>query len=588
MRDDVSATASDQPGISRRRFVAGALGLSASAAALAACGGGDDRGASQGGQATTAAGPSTMGAMSTAAGSPAASASGPGASGSGSGAGPLTPAYVPFSGAKPDIAGGDHGIPAVYYHYPSAPKAFIEHPLGSGEKIDLLLESSKTIPPLDHNKWHQAINSAVNATINVQTVPSTDYLPKFQTLMASGDLPDMMQVVGVPDLPQVLDKEFTDLTEYLSGDAIKEYPGLASTPTPTWLIPTVNGRIWGITQPRPPDGSVGTTRGDVLKEAGFDSSSPDLSSGADFIDLCKRLTDPKKHRYALGQQPNTFILNAFLEMMEAPNGWTVDGGKFISQNESDQMKDALDQVRQIWSAGYIHPDSFLHPGNSITWWNGGTVPISYTDIVNWHYRADPHPEWDLGGIMPPKWGGGGKAKKRLGVAGYGAFVGLKKAKPDRVRTLLRILDFFCAPFGTKEFLTFNYGAAGVDYTLNGSDPVPTETASVESTGAIQYCGSQLYTVIYESKLPDLAKAEHSYLQQSLPDGIADPSWGLYSATASTKGATADKNLQNATSDIIQGRKSMSDWDGAVKAWKEAAGDATASEYEAAYAAQNGG
>jgi putative aldouronate transport system substrate-binding protein len=84
------------------------------------------------------------------------------------------------------------------------------------------------------------------------------------------------------------------------------------------------------------------------------------------------------------------------------------------------------------------------------------------------------------------------------------------------------------------------------------------------------------------------KAEHEYLTKVMPTGVTDPTAGLYSATASTKGATAGTNLLNAQGDIIQGRRKLSDWDNLVRTWRQQAGDKMRGEYEKAYAGLHSG
>ena len=564
----------------RRRFLASAVGGAVGAAALAACGGNSPKSSGSTTNVSSSSPPTTGATGAT------------GASGSPSSAAAPVPTYVPYPGATPDIAAEAHGVPAGFFHYPANPQSFINHPMGNGEDITFLLEGNNIATPLSKNKWWQGINSAVKANLKIETVTNTGtsvtYTSKLQVSIAGNDLPDVVQLVTVPSFPQVLEKDFTDLTDYLAGDAIKAYPGLASIPTATWQIPTLNGRIWGVAQSRPAAGQIASTRGDLLKGFGVSSNSPQLSSGQDFMDLCKELTDVKRGKYAIGEQPNTWVLNAMLEMQGAPNSWKEENGTFTSVYETDEMKAALEQTTNIWKAGYIHPDAFVTPGNNYTWWSGGITSIYFQSIAGWAAYAVPNPTWDIGVITLPKWSGGGAANKILGVAGYGDFVAIKKASQAKVQEILRIFDFFAAPFGTKEYLAMNWGAEGTDYTLNGNDPVATATAKSDSPQGLGYCGSQTFVNIYVPGNQTLVTAVHDYLASVLPTGVPNPTWGLYSDTAATKGTTANQNLQNVEADIIQGRKSMSDWDAAVKAWVQAAGDAERKEYEQAFAAQHGG
>lgn len=497
------------------------------------------------------------------------------------------PTLVPFDGVKPDLAPNADGVPAGFFKYPENPVPFIEHELGTGEPISFLVQGTSFIPK-EKNTWLQAVLKATNSDFNLQVIPSIDYEKKFQVTIAGGDLPDVVQVQPVANLPQVLEKEFADLSDYLSGDKIKEYPGLASIQTAAWQIPTLNGRIWGVPHSRPAAGNIISTRGDVLKSFGLDTSSPELSSGADFLELCKTLTDKRRGKYAFGAHPTRFILPGLLEMAGAPNNWSVKDGKFTSVNETEQMKAALEQLVGMWKSGYIHPDSYNTPGMNITWWSGGTTAMYGQSFAGWTTYTRLNPTWDVGVLTLPKWDGGGLANKFKSMAGYYAYAGLKKAEPERIKEILRILDYIAAPFGTKEFLTMNFGVEGVDHTLKGTDPILTKKGSVEQISPLFYCGSQVYQSIYVPGNEEVVKTEHAFLSKVMPAGVNDPALGLYSQASSTKGATAATNLENAMGDIVQGRRSLSDWDSVVKDWRTQAGDAMRADYEKAYAAAQSG
>ena len=51
---------------------------------------------------------------------------------------------------------------------------------------------------------------------------------------------------NIENLAEFLKAKCADLTPYLSGDAIKDYPNLANIPTSAWRVPIYGNAIYGI------------------------------------------------------------------------------------------------------------------------------------------------------------------------------------------------------------------------------------------------------------------------------------------------------------------------------------------------------
>ena len=78
-------------------------------------------------------------------------------------------------------------------------------------------------------------------------------------------------------------------------------------------------------------------------------------------------------------------------------------------------------------------------------------------------------------MVPPFAADGGKPVYFLGprILGYSI---LKKGSPDRVKEVLRMMDFFAAPFGSEEYNLTHYGVKDVHYALDGAgNPVADPT-----------------------------------------------------------------------------------------------------------------
>jgi len=76
---------------------------------------------------------------------------------------------------------------------------------------------------------------------------------------------------------------------------------------------------------------------------------------------------------------------------------------------------------------------------------------------------------------------GGKAQAFLSH-GYVSMNVLKKNAPDRIKEILRIMNFLAAPFGSQEDLLLTYGLEGQDFTRDDrGNPAPTPEGIARSS-----------------------------------------------------------------------------------------------------------
>ncbi|MGI8869670.1 MAG: hypothetical protein ACR2F6_12685 [Mycobacteriales bacterium] len=260
-------------------------------------------------------------------------------------------------------------------------------------------------------------------------------------------------------------------------------------------------------------------------------------------------------------------------MLQTPNGWKNEGGKLTNTIETEEYAKSIDTARQFWKEGLIYPDAFQPSVDIKTWFVAGNIctdPTGYAGWARYRQQGDPKTGFKLNLLTNPKYDGGGLGQIRLGSGSYG-IVSLKKADTKRIKELLRILDWMAAPFGSEEYLFRLYGLEGRDHTMSNGDPRLTKTGISETTIPIRYI-ADAPPVSYEPGTPDDVKVEHGYQMKVVPDGIQNPTLGLFSDANATKGATIAKNMTSATDDIIQGRKPMSHLGEAIKAWRSGGGD----------------
>jgi putative aldouronate transport system substrate-binding protein len=496
------------------------------------------------------------------------------------------PTYIPFQQVAPDLAPSADGVMAGYVNYPTNLVDVGTTPvLRSGKPITALSQTAAVAPPsVNRNAYWQELNRRIGVELKFNLAPQADYPTKLITALAGDDLPDLVQMLPtsfprVPRLPEVLRAKFADLTEYLSGDNIKEYPALANIPTSSWLATVYNGGIYGIPIHRGIVGALMLTRQDVLDKLGADSA---ITSGEEFLELCRQVSDPGKRRWAVGDPRSVFVF--VLEMLKGVNVWAERDGRFIRDYEADEYRQALEIVAKMWKEGLFHPDSYAKVGTT-TWQAlvAGTVVMCMDGYRSWpilmrDFRKD-NPELRIGAIPPPAYDGDGLGTQFLS-SGIFSITTIKKAEPGRLKELLQVLNFLASPVGTRNALFLSYGIEGQHFTMRGGNPILTPKGVTEHTVPVNYISIQP-DILYDSGQAAVTRAQYDYQRKVVPTGVRRAEIGLYSETDSAKGPALDVKMSNLHGDIIQGRQPVSAWAEAVAQWRKDGGDKMRAEYQEA-------
>ena len=594
--------------LGRRQFLrltAGAGAAAGISALLAACGSG-------------AASPSTSSAgapaSSASAASPAASAASTRASAAASAPAGAKVAAVqlptfqaPAQMPKPDLPGSTDGvIEPGYINVPKTAFQSVKQTPGDGSSVSIFLNLAGAPPPaVDQNLAWQAWNKAMNVKLNFQFYAFADLAAKFGTLIAGNELPDIVSTLvrqDIPLTPELFDAKAADLTPYLAGDAIKDYPNLAALPRRSWWGVIYNNKIYGVPIPTP-EGQFFWWP--MIHQELLDAASiAQPKTTDDYKKMMVALTKPQQNQWGSltqGGYQYSYDMNTgngwYPSMFGGPNNWAVDSsGKFTNVFETDAYKQALAFDAGLFKAGIFEPDSatlnvitagqafiarkgtFVVTGFNPAWWVlPGTAAAS----------LKPTPNVNL--LTPPA-APGFKPQYYNGRAAFGiAF--LKKAPEARIKMLLRVLDYIAAPFGSEEFLLVNYGAKGQDWNPDPhGNPLLTPTGQKDMAGitpsAVSFLSTLMgrYQVLYSAEDPNYAKRTQGFQKILAPISVEDASLGLYSATQASKGVQVIQKFGDAVTDMVTGRRPLTDLAGLVQDWKTGGGDAIRAEYEKAYAA----
>ncbi|MDF1477980.1 extracellular solute-binding protein [Leifsonia sp. H3M29-4] len=490
------------------------------------------------------------------------------------------PRYIPWDKVAPDLAAQDNAMSA-FFTFPQKLVKGVSAVPGSGGEVTALVNLFASVPPaLDQNVFWQELNKRLGVTLNLNMVPDSAYTQKLATVFAGGDIPDIVQIrLNQTRRDQILPALFADLTEYLSGDAIAEYPFLANIPTYAWSTMVQSGGIRAIPTARAPIGQIYFGRQDMLEARGLTLEPANFK---EFSEIFAEVTDTKNNVYATANGPGT--VGVVQEMNGTPNNWAESGGKFTFGLATDSARQALSDVAQLVKKGYFHPDSFAGSLDFRQLITGGRIVFTRDGYAAWDILAKGNPDASFGALVAPKYDGGGDARHWFGQTTF-AFTAIKKSdSKERVRELLRIANWLAAPIGTTEQMFRKYGVEDVNFTLENGGPVAIQGATADLGLPLNYIVDEPPVLGPGPK--SRVQAQYDYQLRVGPHLLPDASAGLFSTTDNREGAALKKALVDAQTEVLKGTRGLDYWDEAVATWRTSGGDQIASELEEAFAAAN--
>lgn len=499
----------------------------------------------------------------------------------------VLPAYSPASNRPtPDFPSTGVLSEDAYVNYPkNVVKSIAEAP-GTGGDIQAFVQILMPPPtPFDQNPAWKEVDRQLNVNFQFNMVAVADQPTRLATLMAGDDLPDIINVFrginGIANLPPFLQTKCADLTPYLAGAADKEYPFLAAIPSFAWRNSgsIVGSQILMVPIQRYAPGTIMYKNAGIYDtEIGNDYVPKDFD---DFKRVLQQLHRPDQGRYATGAyQGAVFNVDYYAAALGAPNNWRVDSsGKFVKSWETQEYRDAAAFARDLVAAGFYHPNTLTNA----TFQNGQDDLVAGRTAIYILTFGNPWVDtWRKGLVLknpvdvlmvPPFPAHAGGKPSHFFQLGFQSATALKRAAPDRVKELLRILNFLAAPFGSAEDLLLTAGIKDVDYTLDADgNPRLSDRGNLDATNVPWKYIVQRPQVIYQPDIPRAAKVMYDAEQLLIPIGVSDASLGLYSPTATSKGVPVDKAFTDGLSEIIAGRRPLADYDQLLKDWQAAVGN----------------
>lgn len=516
------------------------------------------------------------------------------------------PTYVPPANApKADYPSTGPQYDDGFVNYPKNPVKALGDPPGTGSTVNIM--SIQLFPPptpYAQNRAWQAVNKELNANIQYAIVTSADYPVKLGTTMAGNDLPDMVYMYAPPGsastlaatagVPQFLQSQAADLTPFLAGDAAKDYPFLAAIPTQAWKNAgcAYQGKLYMVPIHRYLPGTTFIYNGTVWNRELGEGYVP--KNADDFKRIMQTLTRPQQGFYGIaGAQGTVMMVPTFAAWFGAPNGWRLEsGGKLVKDYETVEYKETVDYVRDLWNSGVFHPDTLNYASAVIArqQFAAGKFAIHRDPFNGWQdawRQALQSPQPFDAKMLPAFAAKDGGKPQHFVTGGHLWATALKKGSPERLKEMLRILNWLAAPFGSAEDQLLTFGLPEVDYTIDSTgNPALTKEGNSDANYVPWKYTTQHPFVFFTPDIPNYAKVMYDSEHELMPIAVSDPTFGQVSATNFSKGFPLTQAIQDGIVDIVVGRRPMTDYDQLVKDWQNNGGETIRKEYTESIAASN--
>lgn len=474
----------------------------------------------------------------------------------------LIPKYLPVSYVKPDFPGVHGSIPG-FITWPKKLVQSVKTVPGSGSTFKAMVPLWGTLPTTDGNRYYQAVNAMLGSKVEFEQTDGNTYADKLGTVLASQrDVPDWVSVPAWTMPPrfgaEVVGNVFEDLTPFLAGDKIKDYPNLANIPSDSWKFCVFNGKLYGLPYPTGIVSDATFYRDDVLKQLGI---KPDVKNSDDMLALAKELTDPKAGRWGADDLWTTAQL-----MYAIPLKWKLDGTKLVHRFESAEYRAALAWNAKLFASGSVHPDavSGKTAESGIRFQSGKTLIIS-GGLGAWD------PTFSMKPFSPFAADGGKPVLFKPNPANIFSF--LKKSDDKaKITEMLKLANLMAAPFGTTEYNLIQYGVEGVHYTKDPTTgfPVPTPLADKELQKSYIFLVDGPIGET-QARFPQFVKDECAW-QVACSEFVADPLFFSQQITEPSQFGSLAQPFDDLEKDIARGRRTLKDLDEAIATWKSSGGD----------------
>lgn len=342
-------------------------------------------------------------------------------------------------------------------------------------KMSMLLRYFSTEPPAKAAEAFKIMEDYTNTKLEINWAPSPSYDEKVNTTLASGNVPQVLQVSK--DRADNIVSAVKAGAFWEVGPYLKDYPNISKALGDIRLYNvSQNGKVYGIPSARDLSESALIFRKDWLDSLGM--KTPTTTD--ELYAMMKAFTqnDPDKNgkddTFGLIENDGSSLFNQIKVWMGGPNGWSVANGKLVPEFMTDEYKQAMDFMRKLYQEKLINQDFPVTKQNQMLDYlgksRGGGYAGAYSQFSNgWHtplQKANPAAKLDF--IYKIK-SADGKFYKPAG-GGYNGVFMFPKSSVKNEAALKGILNFFEKLADDKMRTLVKLGIEGKHYKMENGKP----------------------------------------------------------------------------------------------------------------------
>lgn len=447
------------------------------------------------------------------------------------------------------------------------------------------------------NPMLQNLNELTGVDWQVTNIPAAALNDKITTMIAGGDYPELFwsePTWRARTMQKYFQQgAFWNMRELLAGDKVAEYPNIAMISQRVWQNSSFSGINPLVPGPRSlvPVG-VGFYRADYAEKAG--ATPP--AKGEDFTAFLTELQGAgPKGTYAIATTSGA-ITWCGLQTHGCVTTWRLDDNtqKLTHKIETPEYAAGLEYALSLYQAGLVHPDAttldtqptqqsemFIRGSSAwVTTATGNIIGGVGSAVDQMATRGEGG---KVGWMVPP--GFGGQPGVMLADQGWWGGYGIAKKVTDeaRIAELLGLINFLCAPPGSEEWAAIALGKRGFSYELD-ADNQPVSLAEKLSPEELNYgfalpMGLPPAVFNFGTQWASSVQTQMAIEAAAIPLLQFESTLGYASDTQTQKGDALTLIITDFETQVMSGRKKLTDLPAMVDDWKRQGGDAMRTELE---------